>query len=226
MCGRFALNENPSRLAEHFLLSGDVDLSPSWNIAPSSLICTINADMEERRHLHKMKWGLIPSWAKDAAIGNKLANARGETVAEKPSFRYAFKSRRCLIPASGFYEWKTEKGVKFPWYISLKSGDPMAFAGLWEVWHPKEGETIESCCIITTDANTLMEPIHDRMPVILNPDQWAIWLSQQENQADKLLPLIRSHESEAMQAWPVTRELNRVGLRDDAGLIEPLPVQT
>ena len=102
----------------------------------------------------------------------------------------------------------------------------MAFAGLWETWHPKEGETIESCCIITTDANKLMEPIHDRMPVILDPDQWATWLSPQEHQADKLLPLIRSHESEPMQAWPVTRELNRVGLRDDAGLIEPLPVQT
>lgn len=226
MCGRFALNENPRKLAEYFLLSGDVDFSPSWNIAPSLRICTITADGEGSRHLNKMHWGLIPSWAKDAMIGNKLSNARGETVAEKPSFRSAFKARRCLIPASGFYEWKTEKGVKFPWYISLKSGDPMAFAGLWETWHPKEGETIESCCIITTDANKLMDPIHDRMPVILDPDQWATWLSPQEHQADKLLPLIRPHDPESMQAWAVTREVNRVGLRDDAGLIVPLPVQT
>jgi putative SOS response-associated peptidase YedK len=223
MCGRFALNENPRKFAEYFSLPGDMEYSPSWNIAPSSRICTITDDKEGRRHLHKMKWGLIPAWAKDATIGNKLANARGETVAEKPSFRSAFKSRRCLIPASGFYEWKSEKGIKFPWYISLKSGDPMAFAGLWERWHPNAVDTIESCCIITTDANKLMEPIHDRMPVILDPDQWATWLSQQEHQADKLLPMIHPHDSESMQAWPVSREVNRVGLRDDAGLIEPLP---
>lgn len=168
-----------------------------------------------------MRWGLIPSWAKDATIGNKLANARGETVADKPSFRSAFKSRRCIIPASGFYEWKTEQGVKQPWYINLKSGDPMAFAGLWEVWHPKEGETVVTCCIITTAANTLMEPIHDRMPVILDPEQWGTWLSPNERHAVRLLPMICSHEAESMQAWPVSRELNRVGLRDDAGLIEP-----
>jgi putative SOS response-associated peptidase YedK len=226
MCGRFALDENPRKLAEHFLLSGEAEFTSSWNIAPSLRIATITADVEGSRHLSKMRWGLIPSWAKDATIGNKLANARGETVAEKPSFRSAFKSRRCIIPASGFYEWKIEKGVKCPWFISLNSGQPMAFAGLWETWHPKEGEAIESCCIITTNANTLMQPIHDRMPVILDPDQWAIWLSQQEHQADKLLPLIRSYESESMRAWPVTRELNRVGVRDDAGLIVPLPVQT
>lgn len=222
MCGRFALDLPPKKLAEHFDLTGEFDFSPSWNIAPSSRICSIIADEEGGRHLHLMHWGLIPSWAKDATIGNKLVNARGETIAEKPSFRSAFKSRRCLIPASGFYEWKTEKGVKFPWYISLKSGEPMAFAGLWETWSPKEGEAIESCCIITTDANTLMVPIHDRMPVILDPDQWAIWLSQQEKQADKLLPMIHPHDPKSMQAWSVTRELNKVGLRDDAGLIESL----
>jgi len=217
MCGRFALNENPRKLAEHFNLSGDLDFSPSWNIAPSLRICTITDDKEGRRQLHKMKWGLIPSWAKDATIGNKLANARGETVAEKPSFRSAFKNHRCLIPASGFYEWKTENGVKFPWYISLKSGEPMAFAGLWETWND-----IESCCIITTDANKLMEPIHDRMPVILDPVQWTTWLSHQEHQKDVLLPMIHPHDPEPMQAWPVSREVNRVGLRDDAGLVEPL----
>jgi putative SOS response-associated peptidase YedK len=221
MCGRFALNENPRKFAEYFSLSGDLDFSPSWNIAPSLRICTITADEVRNRHLQKMRWGLIPSWAKDATIGNKLANARGETVAERPSFRSAFKSRRCIIPASGFYEWKTEKGVKFPWYISLKSGEPMAFAGLWESWNDTE-----SCCIITTEANTLMEPIHDRMPVILNPEQWTTWLSQQEHHADKLLPMIQPCKAEYMQAWPVTRELNRVGLRDDAGLIEPIPEQT
>ncbi|MGA8865111.1 MAG: SOS response-associated peptidase [Gallionella sp.] len=222
MCGRFALNKNPRKVAEHFNLSGDLEFTPSWNIAPSSRICTIADDSEGHRQLCKMKWGLIPSWANDATIGNKLANARGETVAEKPSFRSAFKYHRCLIPASGFYEWKTEKGVKFPWYISLKSGNPMAFAGLWETWRSKEGETIESCCIITTDANKLMAPIHDRMPVILDPDQWSTWLSHHEHEKDALLPMIHPHDPESMQAWPVSRELNRVGLRDDARLIEPL----
>jgi len=220
MCGRFALSENPLKFAEHFNLSVAVDLSPSWNIAPSSRICTITDDSEGLRQLHMMKWGLIPSWAKDATIGNKLANARGETIAEKPSFRSAFKYHRCLIPASGFYEWKTENGIKFPWYISLKSGEPMAFAGLWETWHGKEGEVIESCCIITTDANQIMEPIHGRMPVILDPDQWTTWLSHQEHQKDTLLPMIHPHDPESMQAWPVSREVNRVGLRDDDGLVE------
>jgi putative SOS response-associated peptidase YedK len=222
MCGRFALNEKPIKIAEHFKVSGDLDLSPSWNIAPSSSICSITANEEGVQHLRRMRWGLIPPWAKDASIGNKLANARGETIAEKPSFRSAFKHRRCIIPASAFYEWKAENGIKQPWCVSLKSGDPMALAGLWEGWHPKEGETIESCCIITTNANSLMQPIHDRMPVILDPDQWAVWLSPQQSQADKLLPMIHPHGPDSMQAWPVTRELNRVGLRDDAGLIEPL----
>ena len=203
-------------------------MSPSWNIAPSTRICSITADPAGGRHLLRMRWGLIPSWAKDASIGHKLANARGETVAEKPSFRSAFKQRRCIIPASGFFEWKSEQGVKQPWYVSLKSGEPMAFAGLWETWHARnetgdengEVAAITSCCIIITAANVLMEPIHDRMPVILDREQWSTWLSPQVHQADKLLPLIRSHDATSMQVWPVTREVNRVGLRDDAGLVE------
>ena len=223
MCGRFALKENPKKLGEYFQLTGDLEFLPSWNIAPSSRICSVTADAEGNRHLHKMRWGLIPSWAKDVTIGNKLANARGETVAEKPSFRSAFKHRRCLIPASGFYEWKTESGIKYPWYVSLKSSSPLAFAGLWEIWHPEDGGPIESCCIITTAANSLMEPIHDRMPVILTPDQWATWLSPQEHQAAKQLQMIHPCDPDSLQVWQVTRELNRVGLRDDAGLIEPLP---
>ena len=217
MCGRFALNENPKKLAEHFNLSGEVDISPSWNIAPSAKIVAITANEAEIRQLNKMKWGLIPSWAKDASIGNKLTNARGETVAEKPSFRSAFKARRCIIPASGFYEWKAESGIKQPWYISLKSGNPMAFAGIWEAWND-----VETCCIITTTPNSLMEKIHDRMPVILPSDKWTTWLSPQEKQVDKLLPMICPHEPENMQAWSVSRELNKVGLRNDSGLIEPV----
>jgi len=215
MCGRFALNESPAKLASHFNLTGEVGLSPSWNIAPSTRICSITADESEVRHLRMMTWGLIPSWAGDEDGGKKFSNARGETVAEKTSFRSALRNRRCIIPASGFYEWKTANGVKQPWYISLKSGEPMAFAGIWETWND-----IRACCIITTSANSLMEPIHDRMPLILDPGQWESWLSPQTKYKNTLLQMIRPHDSESMQAWPVSRELNRVGLRDDAGLIE------
>ncbi len=224
MCGRFALNVKPDTLATHFNLSGALELAPSWNIAPSMNICTITAHNSSNRQLKLRRWGLIPSWAKDAAVGNKLNNARGETVAEKPSFRSALKTRRCLIPASGFYEWKSENGIKQPWYISLKSGEPMAFAGLWETWQPAEGESVESCCIITTSANAIMEPIHERMPVILQPEQWSLWLSPQEQKSDHLLPLLCPHDATLMQAWPVSRELNRIGARNDMGLLEPVVV--
>ena len=212
MCGRFALNENPKKLAQHFDIAGEVDISPSWNIAPSTKILTITSK-DSVRHLRRMKWGLVPSWANDLTIGNKLTNARGETITEK--------YHRCIIPASGFFEWKTESGVKNPWYISLKSGIPMAFAGLWQV-NDKGAEPLETCCIITTSANALMEPIHDRMPVILPPDQWDLWLSPHEHQKEDLLPLIKPFDSDPMQAWQVSREVNKVGLRNDAGLIEPL----
>ncbi len=224
MCGRFALAVSPETLKSHFNLSGALDLMPSWNIAPSLNIVTITADQAGSRQLNLRRWGLIPSWAKDAAVGNKLNNARGETVAEKPSFRSALKTRRCLIPASGFYEWHTENGVKQPYYISLKSGEPMAFAGLWESWQPAQGEAIESCCIITTDANAIMEPIHERMPVIVDAEQWPLWLSAQEQKADHLQPLLSPHETSSMQAWPVSRELNRIGARNDAGLLERVAV--
>ncbi len=226
MCGRFALKESPRKLAEHFHLADELEFAPAFNIAPSARICTITADISGARYSRTMRWGLIPSWAKDASIGNKLSNARGETAAEKPSFRAAFRSRRCIIPASGFYEWQTVSGVKHPWYVSLRAGEPMAFAGLWETWHPQGGETVETCCIITTAGNELMQPIHDRMPVILNPDQWELWLSINERKADNLLPLIRPHDSESMQAWAVTRELNKVGVRDDEMLTVPLPANS
>jgi len=220
MCGRFALKESSLKLAEHFNATTDLDFPPSYNIAPSRRIITITADQDEQRHIRQMRWGLIPSWAKDPSIGNKLANARGETVHEKPSFRSAFKYRRCIIPASGFYEWKTEAGKKNPWFMSFKSGEPLAMAGLCETWLPEGGEAVQTCCIITTSANSLMEPIHDRMPVILDEGQWESWLSPKNKKIEELLPMIQPHGSESMQAWPVSRELNRVGLRDDAGLIE------
>jgi putative SOS response-associated peptidase YedK len=219
MCGRFAQKESPKRLAEYFHASCDIDFTPHYNIAPSSRIVTVCADQSASRHLRWLRWGLIPGWAKDPGIGNKLANARGETVAEKPSFRSAFKYRRCLIPASGFYEWKVVGGIKQPFYISLKSGAPLAMAGLWETWHPEGAAPIETCCIITTEANALMKPIHERMPVLLDPEEWEEWLSSDARDVTSLVSMIRPHESEKMQAWPVTRELNKAGMRDDEGLL-------
>jgi putative SOS response-associated peptidase YedK len=224
MCGRFALAVKPETLTSYFNLTGALELAPSWNIAPSLNIATITGESLGSRQINIRRWGLIPSWAKDAAVGSKLNNARGETVAEKPSFRSALKYRRCLIPATGFYEWHTENGIKQPWFISLKSGETMAFAGLWETWQPAGGEAVESCCIITTSANAIMEPIHERMPVILQPGQWEVWLSQQEHKSDHLLPLLCPHDADSMQAWPVSRELNRIGLRNDEGLLEPVTI--
>jgi putative SOS response-associated peptidase YedK len=220
VCGRFALDTNPKIFADHFNITGDLGIPPSWNIAPSTKIHTITSK-DSNRYLRRMKWGLIPSWADDPTIGNKFTVARGETVAEKPSFKTAFKYHRCIIPASGFFEWKAEGGIKTPWYISLKSKLPMAFAGLWQL-NDKGSEPLETCCIITTNANSLIEPIIDRMPVILSPDLWELWLSPHEHQKDDLLPLIKPFDSEPMQAWQVTRELNKVGVRNDAGLTEPI----
>lgn len=221
MCGRYALSETPIRFAEHFKLKFVVELSPSWNIAPGKPINVITAE-NGGNICHAYRWGLIPAWAKDASIGYKLTNARGETVAEKPSFRNAFKHHRCLIPASGFYEWSTQGKIKQPWYISQQSGEPLAFAGLWENWRAPDGQIIQTCCIITTGANALMAPIHDRMPVILDRTDWTSWLDPANRHPDGLLQFIRPYVHETLQAWPVTRELNKVGQRDDAGLADPI----
>lgn len=160
-----------------------MDFEPRYNIAPSTGIPTIIQTPEGRRVLQLMHWGLIPSWAKNESIGDKLINARGESIAEKPSFRAAFKRHRCVIPASGFYEWVQEGKVKQPYYISLKSDQPMAFAGLWETWRTPDGSSLESTCIVTTDANKIMNQIHNRMPVILEPNDWRVWLSGPLNDA-------------------------------------------
>ena len=179
MCGRFALKAPPSKLIERFDLDACADFNPRYNIPPGTDIPVIRQSPEGKRVLHLLRWGLIPHWAKNPSIGAKLNNARGETVAEKPSFREPFKRRRCLIPADGFYEWKTEGKTKQPYYISLKAGEPMAMAGLWESWKAPDGNILRTVCIVTTRANTVMEPIHDRMPLVL-PDRESrqLWLEE------------------------------------------------
>ncbi len=209
MCGRFALYSDPFTLARRFEADAPPELSPRYNVAPSQNIHIVR-DEGEKRHFALARWGLIPHWAKDIKIGYSTINARAETVASKPAFRSAFRHRRCLIPADGFYEWQTIPGskVKQPWFIALRDREPMAFAGLWERWQSPEGEELESCSIIVTEANEIMRPIHDRMPVILAPGDWDAWLEPDAKDAGGLQGLLKPYSAEGMAAWPVTTKVN------------------
>lgn len=209
MCGRFALYSPPSTLVRRFGTDTIPGMEERYNIAPSQRIAIIRAE-DGRRRFAPAYWGLIPFWAKDARIGYSMINARAETVAEKPAFRTAFKQRRCLIPADGFYEWQVLPGAKTkqPWFISLKSLEPMAFAGLWERWKSPEGREVESCAIIVTAANGFMRPIHERMPVILAPDGWDIWLAPHLADPGSLQDLLQPYPDGEMTAWPVSTKVN------------------
>ena len=208
MCGRFTLTVDPSQLAAAFDLAAPPppELVPRYNIAPTQPVAVI-ANTEPRR-IELFRWGLIPVWAKDAKIGNSLINARAETVAEKPAFRAAFKQRRCLVLADGFYEWRREAAGKTPMYIQLKDGRPFALAGLWETWQTPAGETWQTCTVITTTPNRLMTPIHDRMPVILPPAAYAAWLTPGSLPAVEALALLQPYDPEAMTARPVSTRVN------------------
>lgn len=210
MCGRFALYSDPFTLARRFEADAPPELRPRYNVAPSQNIPIVREEGEKRR-IALARWGLIPHWAKDVKIGYSMINARAETVAEKPAFRNAFRHRRCLIPADGFYEWQTIAGskVKQPWFIVLRDRELMAFAGLWEQWRSSEGEELESCSIIVTDANEIMRPIHDRMPVILAPDEWSVWLNPEAKDTGGLQGLLKPYPAaDNMAAWPVSTTVN------------------
>jgi len=211
MCGRFVLMTPGKSLAERFGLEEVLDLEPRYNIAPTQVVAVIRVDRETlQRRLVQVKWGLIPFWAKDTSIGNRLINARGESAAEKPAFRSAFKTRRCLVPADGFYEWEKRKGgQKQPYLVRNADGSPFAFAGLWEIWTGPEGEIVESCTILTTDANDLTRPIHERMPVILHPKDYDLWLDPEVKDPELLKPLLRPYPSEEMVAEPVSSKVNK-----------------
>jgi putative SOS response-associated peptidase YedK len=183
--------------------------APRFNIAPSQPILAIPNDGRNAGDF--FAWGLIPMWAKDPSIGNRLINARGETLAEKPSFRGSFKYKRCLILADGFYEWMAVPGkkTKTPYYIHMKDRQPFAFAGLWDSWESPDGSSIKTCTIITTEPNELMAPIHNRMPVILHPRDHAKWLDPSPQTPERLLPLIKPFPAEAMAAHPVSTLVNK-----------------
>jgi putative SOS response-associated peptidase YedK len=209
MCGRFTLTADLNILQETFpWLNIPEGLEPRYNIAPTQPVAVVPNDGKNK--LDFFVWGLIPSWAKDPKIGSRMINARAETLAEKPSFRTAFRRRRCLILADGFYEWRQEeKGTpKTPMYIKLASGKPFAFAGLWESWNSKDGSNILSCTIITTRPNTLLENIHNRMPVILPEDKHSIWLEEGEANTSQLIELLSPYTEQNMVAFPVSRQVN------------------
>jgi putative SOS response-associated peptidase YedK len=206
MCGRFALKTPVAELAAYFSLDETVDLAPRYNIAPGTDIPAIRHSPDGKRVMHLLRWGLVPHWAKDPSLGAKLSNARGETVAEKPSFRDAFKRRRCLVPADGFYEWKAEGRLKQPYYFSMKSGEPFALGGVWESWRAPDGNILRTCCLITTGPNEIMLPVHDRMPVIISPDNYEAWLS---GEADDALDLVRPYPTAGMQKWAVNKRVSR-----------------
>lgn len=207
MCGRFTLRTPAAEAARHFALFEVPELEPRYNIAPSQPVAAVRAAASGQRELVMLRWGLIPSWADDPALGNRLINARAEGVHQKPAFRQAFRRRRCLVPADGFYEWQRVGGQKQPYHIGLRDGSLFAFAGLWELWQRGEA-AVDSCTLITTEANDALRPIHDRMPVILASADYDRWLDPDNQQADDLLPLLRPYASEPMVAKPVSRWVN------------------
>ncbi|OGF56915.1 MAG: hypothetical protein A2Z21_07380 [Candidatus Fraserbacteria bacterium RBG_16_55_9] len=223
MCGRFSLTRSDRDDIEgEFGVPVPEEHRPRYNIAPTQEVLVLLSDGGVRR-MEAFRWGLIPSWAKDPRIGHKLINARAETLFEKPSFRSAARGRRCLVLADGFYEWRTTAKGKVPVYIRLKSKRPFGFAGLWESWTSPEGRTVKTCAIVTTHANELMKPIHERMPVIVPKEMEATWLSP-EIQAEKdLKEILQPYPAEQMETYEVLRLVNSPG-NDLPECVEPLGI--
>ncbi|MGB8261979.1 MAG: SOS response-associated peptidase [Terracidiphilus sp.] len=223
MCGRFARRSTGEVLAAWFGI--DIEdgpwFGPTFNAAPQSVQPVVRLNREtEAREFALLRWGLVPFWARDAKVGYSTINARAEEAAKKPAFREAMKKRRCLVPADAFYEWqRRDEKSKQPFAIGMKSGSPYALAGLWERWQPKEGEALESFTILTTDPNELMEPIHNRMPVIVERQDYGRWL-EPGDPARPPVDLLRPYPAEKMQAWPVSVRVGNVR-NNDAGLLEP-----
>jgi putative SOS response-associated peptidase YedK len=204
MCGRFALYSPAEAAAALFGVSASLPVEPRYNIAPTQDIAAIRNDQEGERELVLLRWGLVPFWAKDPSIGNRMINARAETVAEKPSYRNAYRHRRCIVLADGFYEWLRRGETKTPFFISLASGQPFALAGLWENWTDKEtGESLQTTTLITTDANDFMAQLHHRMPVVLEANTATDWLAGSNDLLDDVGAI-----TPPLQAWPVDRRVN------------------
>lgn len=221
MCGRFVRKTPIDILIQWFEVErNECDIEPSYNIAPTQEVAGVVQD--GARTMKCLRWGLIPFWAKDPSVGNRMINARAESVTTKPAFRNAFRKRRCLIPADGYYEWKKQGNVKIPVYFFLKSQEPFAFAGLYERWDAPDGQVVWSCTIITTDANELGKQVHPRMPVILKREDEALWLDPQVEDIARLKALLRPYPAEAMDCYTVSRMVNSPA-NNSPRCIEPVP---
>jgi putative SOS response-associated peptidase YedK len=213
MCGRYRLTAKERWLSEFFKIPAeDIEWAARWNIAPTDDVATVRQDRKEpRRVFAKMRWGLVPYWAKDLSIGAKMINAVCETAAEKPAFRESMKRRRCLVPADGFYEWKKLGDKKKQAYnIGMKDDGLFAFAGLWDRWKDPSGKPVESCTILTTDANALLKDIHDRMPVILKPEDYDLWLDPGLTDPKQVEQLLKPFDPRLMRVYPVSSAVNKV----------------
>ncbi|HZU36522.1 MAG TPA: SOS response-associated peptidase [Gemmataceae bacterium] len=219
MCGRFALKAPAAELATLFDVSGLAEVPPRYNIAPATSVLAVRQASTGREWV-ALRWGLIPYWASDPAIGQRLANARAETASAKPAFRQPFRSRRCLIPASGFYEWQRQTVGKAPYYIEPRGDQPLALAGLWDSWQDPEGQPVESCTILTTEANELLRPIHERMPVVVPPADFARWLDLRCPLA-RVQTLLRPYPSERLACYPISRFVNNTA-NDDPRCLEAI----
>jgi putative SOS response-associated peptidase YedK len=223
ICGRYRLSRRKQLVEEYFgTVSGDAEWNPLYNILPSQPVITIRQDAREPvRKFSTMRWGLVPSWAKDPSIGCRTINARAETVATTASFRDPFKSQRCLIPADGFYEWKRNGTTKQPYCFEVNDGELFAFAGLWDRWMTSQGEVIESCTILTTTPNALLADVHDRMPVILSPDNYDLWLDPDYRDLSAASETLRPFDPALMRRYPVSTRVNQVQ-NDDAECAKPV----
>ena len=223
MCGRFTLFTSLKELTDRFGLdSFPVNVAPSYNIAPTQPVLTVRSMPGDNKQIQAdfMRWGLIPPWAKDASLGGRMINARSETASEKPSFRSAFRKRRCLILADGFYEWRKTPTGKQPVRIQMKGGRPFAFAGLWESWNNREGGQIHSCTILTMAANSFMKNIHDRMPLILQKDNESKWLDSSRNDPEEIKDMIEELPNDYFESWDVSKLVN-TPTNNNPGCIEP-----
>jgi putative SOS response-associated peptidase YedK len=226
MCGRYVVAYDPETLVSGFSVLRVPPFPKRWNVAPQSAVPVVYETKDGERVAELMRWGLVPSWAREPAIGQKLNNARSDGLFDKPSFRQAARRRRCLLPASGFYEWQATPGGKQPWYVSARDGSLLAMAGLFEAWRaPAEARSDDSwllsCCVVTTEANALMAPIHDRMPVLIPAAEWSRWLSRGLQDPAAIAPLLAPVAPELLQAWPVSRAVSR-GTAEGEMLVQPL----
>jgi putative SOS response-associated peptidase YedK len=208
MCGRYAFFSPAEAVKRTFALDLLPELKPRYNIAPTQSVAALRVVEEGKRSLAMLHWGLVPHWAKERAIGNRMINARSETLAEKPAYRDAFRRRRCLVLADGWYEWQAAPGGKQPWFVRLREPGPIAFAGLWEKWKDPAGELLESCTIVTCDASESIRKIHDRMPVVLPEESWDRWMDTAFSDTEALSRILGPYEAKALRAWQVSRLVN------------------